>query len=83
MHFIYDVVKASRPVLPEKESWSALLDGLRDKGADYFLLGCTELPILSGILAVPGPFVDATDELAKAAVETCGFKVKKQSRTLC
>ena len=76
MHFIYDVVKASRPVLPEKEAWRALLDGLREKGADYFLLGCTELPILAGILAVPGPFVDATDELAKAAVAYCGYKVR-------
>ncbi len=77
MHLIYDVVKASKPVLPEKACWCALLDGLRNKGADYFLLGCTELPILSGILTVPGPFVDATDELAKAAVETCGYEVKQ------
>lgn len=76
MHLIYDVVKASKPVLPEKENWRALLDGLRSKGADYFLLGCTELPILSEILDVPGPFVDATKELAKAAVEYCGYKVK-------
>ena len=76
MHLIYDVVKASKPVLPEREAWCALLDGLRDKGADYFLLGCTELPILSETLAIPGPFIDATKELAKAAVEYCGYKVK-------
>ena len=79
MHLIYDVVKASKPVLPEREAWCALLDGLRDKGADYFLLGCTELPILSGILSVPGPFVDATDELAKAAVKYCGYDLKQKS----
>ncbi len=79
MHLIYDVVKASKPVLPEKETWRTLLDGLRGKGADYFLLGCTELPILSEILDVPGPFIDATKELAKAAVEYCGYKVKKES----
>ena len=79
MHLIYDVVKASKPVLPERQAWRALLDGLHDKGADYFLLGCTELPILSGILAVPGPFVDATDELAKAAVKYCGYDLKQKS----
>ena len=76
MHLIYDVVKASKPALPEKETWRTLLDGLRSKGADYFILGCTELPILSEILDVPGPFIDATKELAKAAVEYCGYKVK-------
>lgn len=76
MHLIYDVVKASRPTAPEKETWHALLDTLRMEGADYFILGCTELPVLAGSLAVEGPFVDPTEELAKAAIRFCGYEVK-------
>ena len=68
MHLIYDVVKASRPLAPEEETWRALLDGLRARGADYFILGCTELPMA-------GPFVDPTAELAKAAIRFCGYEV--------
>ena len=77
MHLIYDVVKASKPLTPEKTLWQSLLDRLREKGADYFLLACTELPILSGYLAVPGPFVDCTEELAKAAITYCGYILKE------
>jgi len=77
MRLIYDVVKASKPIAPEKENWQRLLEGLREKGADYFILGCTELPILSGVLAVPGPFVDPSLELAKAAIRFCGYEVKE------
>ena len=76
MRLIYDVVKASKPIPPEKENWRSLLAALRERGAAYFILGCTELPILSGILAVPGPFVDPSLELAKAAIRFCGYEVK-------
>ena len=76
MHLIYDVVKASKPLEPEQGAWQALLDGLRARGADYFILGCTELPIIADTLPQPGPFVDPTAELAKAAIRICGYKVK-------
>ena len=77
MRLIYDVVKASKPIAPEQENWRLLLAGLRGKGADYFILGCTELPILAGVLADPGPFVDPSLELAKAAIRFCGYEVKE------
>lgn len=76
MHLIYDVVKASRPMEPEKEHWDAILDTLRGQGADLFILGCTELPVLAGVLPSEGPFLDPTDELAKAAIRFCGYEVK-------
>ena len=76
MHLIYDVVKASKPLAPEEERWSALLSGLRERGADYFILGCTELPILADALPEPGPFVDPTLELAHAAIRFCGYELK-------
>ena len=76
MHLIYEVVKASKPLTPEAETWRGLLDGLRAKGADYFILGCTELPIVANTLEEPGPFVDPTTELARAAVLFCGYEAK-------
>lgn len=76
MHLIYDVVKAAAPMQPEEEAWSRLLDGLRRRGADYFLLACTELPIAANTLSDEGPFVDPTLELARAAVRFCGYTVK-------
>ena len=77
MYLIYDVVKASRPMEPEKERWDAILDTLRGQGADLFILGCTELPVLAGVLPSEGPFLDPTDELAKAAIRFCGYGVKE------
>ncbi len=72
MHLIYDVVKASRPLAPEASAWENLLTELRSQGADYFILGCTELPIVAETLNAEGPFIDPTSELAKAAIRFCG-----------
>ena len=77
MYLIYDVVKASRPLGEAAETWAGLLDELRGRGADYFILGCTELPILADSLDAPGPFIDPTAELAAAAIRFCGYEVKK------
>ena len=77
MRLIYGVVKASKPLEPELEAWHALLSGLADRGADYFILACTELPILAEALGHPGPFVDPTLELARAAIRFCGYQVKE------
>ena len=76
MRLIYDVVKASRPIRPEMESWHDLLGTLHGQGADYYILGCTELPILAAALAHPGPFIDPTLELARAAIRFCGYETK-------
>ena len=77
MHLIYDVVKASRPMQPAEEGWAELLRELREQGADYFILACTELPIVANTLPDEGPFVDPTEELAKAAVLFCGYELKE------
>ena len=71
MHLIYDVVKASKPIPPEQACWEGLLASLRGRGADYFILGCTELPVLADELRAEGPFLDPTTELARAAVRFC------------
>lgn len=77
MYLIYDVVKASRPLREAAETWAKLLEELRGRGADYFILGCTELPILADNLDAPGPFIDPTSELAAAAIRFCGYEVKE------
>ena len=77
MRFIYDIVKASQPIPPEDMAWSRLLNGMRERGADYFILACTELPILAEALNDPGPFVDPTEELAREAVLFCGYPVNE------
>ena len=77
MHLIYDLVKASLPLHPEIRLWQEVLDGLRQRGADYFILGCTELPIVANTLELDGPFLDPTAELARAAILYCGYEVKE------
>ena len=72
MRLIYDVVKANRPLAPETDAWARLLDGLCAHGADYFILGCTELPLLADTLPHPDPFIDPTAELARTAIRFCG-----------
>ena len=74
MRLIYDVVKANRPLAPETQAWASLLEGLCARGADYFILGCTELPLLADTLPHPGPFIDPTAELARAAIRFCGYE---------
>ena len=74
MRLIYDVVKANRPLAPETQAWASLLEGLCARGADYFILGCTELPLLADTLSHPGPFIDPTAELARAAIRFCGYE---------
>ena len=54
---------------------SRLLNGLREREADYFILACTELPILAKALNDADPFVDPTQELAREAVLFCGYPV--------
>ena len=78
MYLIYDVVKASRPLEEGIPLFKKVLSGLRARGADYFLLGCTELPILAMMVPEDGPFVDATTELAKAAVRACGCRIQER-----
>ena len=53
-----------------------LLADLSKEGADYFILGCTELPVVAEELKLPGAFIDPTAELAKAAILFCGYELK-------
>ena len=46
------------------------------RGAECFLLACTELPLAVQALGLELPRVDPTEELAKAAIRFCGYSVR-------
>ncbi len=76
MYAIYDCVKGGKPLETVREPMETLIADLSAKGADYFILGCTELPIVAEDLALAGSFIDPTAELAKAAIQFCGYELK-------
>lgn len=75
MRVIYEGVKAGNPPDAYRADMLAVLDALTSQGADYFILGCTELPLAAQELALDVSTVDPTAELAKAAIRFCGYSV--------
>ena len=63
-------------LLPEEGERDALLEGMAGRGAGYFILGCTELPLAFRLLGLTQPSVDPTEELARAAIRFCGYPLK-------
>lgn len=76
MTAIYDGVKGGRDLETLRKPIEALLAQMTAQGADYFILGCTELPIVQQVLQLPGVFIDPTAELAKAAIRFCGYSLR-------
>lgn len=77
MEVIYEGVKAGRPAAAYRKPLKKVIDSMGRRGADYYILGCTELPLaFASALDGPPPAVDPTCELAKAAIRFCGYKVK-------
>ena len=74
MRIIYDCVKAGRPVEECRADFEAVIAEGLGKGADYFVLGCTELPIAADELKLPYLFADPTYALARAAILYCGYE---------
>ncbi len=76
MHTIYGQVKAG--IMPtDPQPLNEVLAEMESRGAGYFILGCTELPVAVQTLGLQNNFIDATTELAKAAIEYCGYEVRK------
>ncbi len=75
MAAIYDVVKAGKNLELCRALFLDTLKVMAERGADYFILGCTELPILWEGLCPSFAAVDPTTELAKAAIDFCGYEV--------
>jgi len=70
MKIIYDEVKAGKE--PHPEALTQELEELKRKGAQTFILGCTELPLALGETAA-GSFIDPTAILAEAAILAAGY----------
>ena len=75
MDIIYNQVKAGK-IPTDAAPFKKVLEQMADRGAGYYVLGCTELPVAVQALQLENEFVDATAELAKAAIEYCGYEVK-------
>jgi aspartate racemase len=76
MTIIYDGVKRGRPLEEIRAPMEAVLTNMSAAGAEYFILGCTELPIVAEGLRLPQAFVDPTVELAKSAIRFCEYPMR-------
>lgn len=76
MRVIYDGVKADAAPETYRADMERVMQTLTQRGADYFILGCTELPLAADLLGLTQPTIDPTTELAKAAITFCGYEVK-------
>jgi aspartate racemase len=75
MDLIYKGVKAGNFSL-DIQPFLHMLQQMCQKGAEAFILGCTELPIAFERFSVPFPAIDPTDVLAKAAIVAAGYEVQ-------
>ena len=73
MRLIYEGVKARKMPLTDIPV-GEILESLRQKGAEKFLLACTELPIAFQELGIRQDCLDPTRVLAFSAVEYAGAK---------
>ncbi len=76
MEVIYQGVKAGAPPERYREAFFSVTEGMARRGAECFLLACTELPLAARALGADLPCVDPTEELAKAAIRFCGCAVR-------
>ena len=75
MSIVYDGVKAGEPV--PRERFNAVVDHLRDQGAEAVSLGCTELSVLHGELGVDDvTIVDSIEALARRVVLRAGASLR-------
>lgn len=71
MDFIYECVKKGNFAFGV-EGFFRAVDELRGKGAEVFVLGCTELSSAKDLFGFEGNFVDPMDVLARRAIECAG-----------
>ena len=73
MSAIYDGVKAGNLGAIDVAALRCTLDAMIAQGAECFVLGCTELPIVFAQCELPYPVADPTQILAEAAVSFAGL----------
>ena len=68
---IYGQIK--KGVMPSAEALAAVANGLRARGCDKIILGCTELSLLKRSGALEDEwFIDSLEVLAYSAIRLCG-----------
>lgn len=70
MHLIFENIKAGKPA--DMARFHACAQGLRRRGAEAIILGCTELSLIKRDYPLGAGFVDAMEVLAQQAVLKCG-----------
>ena len=73
---IYDQVKSGNEV--DLQKLFTVAEHLQDKGAEVFILGCTELSVVAHHHPLGDLFVDILDVLAEVSVRACGKNVKRK-----
>jgi len=68
-------VKGGKDVFSLRVNMERIISELK---ADYYILGCTELPIIVESLNLDIKYIDPTQKLAEAAIKFCGYKIKNQ-----
>ena len=76
MEIIYDQVKAGRKI--DASIIDQTLKKMAAKGAQAFILGCTELPFAIKNGDFGYHFLDSLDILAKKTIELAGYRLKNK-----
>lgn len=74
MEIIYDQIKAGKEI--NTGIFESYLREMKQRGAEAFILGCTELPMAFSQGDYGCCFIDSLDILAKRTVEKAGFQIK-------
>ena len=75
MSLIYDYVKAGKEA--DCRMFHKELEHMKKEGAQAFVLGCTELPMVFRDGDLGMRFIDSLDVLAKRTVEMAGYTLKQ------
>ena len=74
MKFIYDIKEGRNGCISD---FNEAIENLKSKGAEFFILGCTELSVANNIHDFGDKFIDPLKIISEVAIELAGYKVKK------
>lgn len=73
---IFDQIKRGRA--PDMDAFSAVCAGLRGRGAQVIVLGCTELSLIKRDHELGDGFVDTLEVLAQSVLTACGKPIRPE-----
>lgn len=76
-HIIYGVKEGKKEVLID--DIYTVVEELKSKGAEVFILGCTELSVINETYKLKGNFVDALNVITEKAIKFAGKTVLKNN----